>query len=228
MNQRTPISLLPLALWPLLVFLISIPFLSKMDLALATFFYQVYPGFQVPKLLQLTYHYGPGIGLLIGLMAAALLVINIRPSWQKYRTSALMLFLVLLTGPGLTISTLNHYTYRPRPKQLELFGSGKPFTSISSIKLQSGNKPYHSFPSKRLSIAFFLLAFWRAALRENKRKLARAALVLALTCIVTFSWVSMARGGHFFSDILFSAVMTWLITLLVESYCYGRQRFISC
>lgn len=227
MHQRTPISLLPLALWPLLVFLVSLPFFSKIDLSVASFFYRLYPEFIVPKTLQWTYQYGPGIALLIGMMAATLLVVNIRPSWQKYRTSALMLFLVLLIGPGLMITTLNKYTYRPKPKQVQLFQGKEAFTSIAAIKWQSGNKPFHSFPSKRVSIAFFLLALWRAALRENKRGLGKILLLIALCSIISFSWVSMARGGHFFSDILFSGVITWLVTLLIENYCYGRQRLAA-
>mgnify|MGYP003682981403 CR=1 FL=1 len=223
MTSRTQLSLFPLALWPVVAFAITLPFLSTLDLSIASFFYSLYPHFDVPLAIKLAYHYGPFPAVLLGLMAIALLVVNIRPVWQKYRTSALMLFLVLLIAPGLLITSLNKYTFRPKPFQTENFGGTHSFTSISKITAQSGNKPYHSFPSKRVSIAFFLLALWRVALRERKEQLAKYILILSSAAIAAFSWVSMARGGHFFSDILFSGLITWLTILSVELYCYGTQ-----
>lgn len=224
MTTRPQFNLWPLALWPLLLFIALVPFLGAIDLQIASFFAALYPGFQVPYFVQFIYHYGTIPSLLIGLTALILLLTNIRPSWQKYRTSALMACVVLALTPGLLINgILKKSVERPRPHQIVQFGGKEKFAPLTNMKIRLHNRGFHSFPSGHASMGFFFLTLWRIALRERKQRLAHISLGISLLLILFLGWTRMAQGGHFFSDILAAGLFTWLTILGAEAYCYGKQ-----
>lgn len=224
MAQSKSFNLLHLWLWPTVVCFALIPFLTTLDLTISTFFYKLYPGFAVPKPVKLIYHWGTLPSIFIGLTAFFVLITNIRPVWQKYRTSALMAFLALIIGPGLIINIgLKGSFHRPRPVQIENFGGKYKYVPITKMKFETGNKHQRSFPSGHTSMGFFFLCLWRIAFREGKKNLSYLSLALAFLVTLFLSWTRLAQGGHFFSDILFSGLITWLTIIVLEAYCYGKH-----
>lgn len=224
MTSKPQYHLFHLWLWPTLIALALTPFYSQLDIAISRFFYELYPGFQVPCFVRYLYRWGTVPALVIGISALVMLLINIRPVLQKYRTSALVALLTLLIGPGLIINVgLKGSFHRPRPVQIKEFGGKYDYVPITQMKIERDNQHLRSFPSGHTSMGFFFLALWRTAARERKRLMARFALITAFTATLFLSWARLAQGGHFFSDILFSGLITWLVIVALESYCYGKR-----
>jgi membrane-associated PAP2 superfamily phosphatase len=68
------------------------------------------------------------------------------------------------------------------------------------------------FPGAHSSSGFALLAFY-FALRDSRKRLARVALAAGLVVGATFSVGQEARGAHFVSHDLTSAILVWLTLL---------------
>lgn len=226
-NDRRPS--LTLFLWPTLLLIPVLIFHSTLDLTVSDFFWHLYPLFEVSYFWKLVYHWGVVPGLVAGFVALGLLLLQISPKWQKYRTGALMAFLALLIGPGLIINTtLKGYWQRPRPIQLERYGATESYTQLNHIRFTSERNKHQSFPSGHASMGFYLLCIWRIAQRERKQKWARRTLACAIVLSFLLSWARMAKGGHFISDVLISGYIVWLVTLALENYCYGKhERLIN-
>jgi dolichol-phosphate mannosyltransferase len=149
-----------------------------------------------------------GTGLLVGLVSWR--ISRLRP----WRRPAWFLALALLAGPGLTVNALlKPYYGRPRPRMVREFGGKESFRPLGSPTFDSTER---SFPSGHASMAFYWLApmiiFWR-----NHRKLAVAFLLLALVHGGTTGFVRMAQGGHWFSDVLWSAGFVYFAALAVHA-----------
>ena len=137
------------------------------------------------------------------------------PGLRSFRRPALYLLLAIALGPGLVVNLVfkDHWG-RPRPAQISEFGG--PHSYIPP--LQMGHTGEKSFTCGHCSVGFAFFALYFLA---RKRK----AFYLALTLIfgLTLGLTRMSAGGHFLSDILWSAYLVFFVDWLVYYGWYERS-----
>lgn len=149
-------------------------------------------------------------GLALALLAVILAGILRLSVWARRngRAAAFVLWAFLL-GPGLMVNAVfKAHWGRARPAQVQQFGGTARFTPA----LQPAGECRHncSFVSGHASIGFGLFAFAFVLPRQRSRWILAA---LAAGC--TIGLARMAQGGHFLSDVVFSALVTWFCTRAV-------------
>jgi len=195
----------------------TIPFwLSTIDLTVASWFYSNSDGSNAWPLKNLAIYrfffwLAPWLTVALGLTGLVVLGVGIVQTQRvRFRLYGLYIFLAVVVGPGLVVNALFKENWeRPRPRQVEVFGGEELYVPPLGLG-QVGN----SFPCGHCSIAFALAAFyliWR-------RRYPNVAIAVLTMSIVLGSLMGIARisaGGHFLSDILWSAVLTWTSLLLL-------------
>lgn len=158
------------------------------------------------------YHYGELPGLLMGGVAVAVFFAGFfSHRAYHYRKVALYLILLLALGPGLISSAFKDYWGRPRPRQVESFGGEKRFHQVWQTGPSGEGK---SFPSGHATIAFYLFSPY-LALRRSSKKWAYFFLALGLVYGVLMGLARMIQGGHFPSDVLWSAGFVYFTGLIL-------------
>lgn len=220
-------------LWlPILIFLLIAPFTPTLDLSIAHFFYQP-DGFIKQSDAQhpihtLFYTYGNLPGQILGVGAAILALLSLRyPILLSWRKGALVVAITGIVGAGLFVNVLlKEYWARPRPKQLTEFGGSEayyPFyIPMSNPPRLADDKQFKSFPSGHAAMGFLFLSLGLVGWYERNLLLYGGGITLGLLLGTTFSYARMAQGGHFFSDILFSALLMWLVAVVAGRIVYGR------
>ena len=131
----------------------------------------------------------------------------------------LFLSLAMAIGPGLIVNLgMKDHLHRPRPAHLTEFGGTQPFRAF--YQFDGGCKKNCSFPSGEAAEGFWMMgpaslapAPWRP------QALAAAFLFAAAT-----SLLRMAFGGHFFSDVVFAALIMWALLLGLKWLIYNRPK----
>jgi lipid A 4'-phosphatase len=119
------------------------------------------------------------------------------------------LFLVLILGVGLVVNVIFKDSFgRARPRDIEEFGGSKQFTPAFFLSDQCDTNC--SFSSGEGAAGFFSLAL---ALALSRR---RAALLVALGLGGLVSFLRVASGAHFFSDI----VVCFFVMLIFTDVLY--------
>lgn len=132
-----------------------------------------------------------------------------KTKWGFSNHAAAFLFISLVLGPGILINGVcKNGFHRARPHQTVEFGGQKEFTPAFVITNQC--KKNCSFVSGDTSIMYYLFAFF---LLVPGWRLAGFAISLSLGFLVGYG--RMKYGAHFMSDVLFSAFLTYLTTILV-------------
>ena len=159
------------------------------------------------------YNLGVLPALFVGLAALGVLLFGIgRMAFAQYRKIAGYLVLTLLVGSGLIANALLKGLWgRPRPSQLREFGGSQTFEPILVWMGESQGK---SFPCGHATMGFFFFAVALAI--PQRMKMARyftAAFGLALG--LALGWVRAAQGGHFLSDVVWSAAIMWFVAIVL-------------
>jgi membrane-associated PAP2 superfamily phosphatase len=158
-------------------------------------------------------------GVLAGVLLAAAAMITFTLSYWlpdrllAWRRPALFLVLVAALGPGLVVNVIfkDHYG-RPRPREVVELGGQERFLSVWVM----GSDPQaKSFPCGHCAIGFYLSAPW-LVLRRRRRGLATGFLVAGLAWGAIMGAARMMAGGHFLSDVVWAAGMTWLVALALH------------
>ncbi len=138
---------------------------------------------------------------------------KIRSLIKFNKKQAIFLLLIILITPGILV----HWVMKPaweraRPVNVEQFGGEMEFTNFYHHGAgQDGN----SFPSGHASMAFALLAFAYMVKKENQKKVFVAMFAYGVLASLCRVW----QGGHYLSDVTFSAIITiWTILLLKKFY----------
>lgn len=136
---------------------------------------------------------------------------------SEVHSSAVLVLLSLIIGAGLIVnSLLKEHWGRPRPKQTIEFSGSMPYQPPVLIASSSG----HSFPSGHVAASFSLLAvlpFFPGSVR-NRRLLGVAIVGFG----AGVAYARMAAGGHYFTDVLWGAVLAWLVVELLTGIL-GRR-----
>jgi membrane-associated PAP2 superfamily phosphatase len=172
-------------------------------------------------LVQFLYHYGtwPAI-IAAGAGASAWIISKVTGKWQRLSQPGLFLALLLALGPGLVVNAIfkDHFR-RPRPTQTEEFGGSQSFRPVGE---PGGADEGKSFPSGHASMGFYWLGlfiyFW-----NRNRGLAWAFGGLGLLHGLVMGVGRMAQGGHWFTDVLWSAGFVYLTGWVLHYLLFCRQ-----
>ena len=143
------------------------------------------------------------------------------PSFKPYRRRCIYACLVLIIGPGLVINAVfKDYWGRPRPRDVIPFEGKYAFEKVLTIDPSSPGK---SFPSGHASMGFYFMCFFFVFRKKSWRI---AALCFGLAFGAIMGWARIVQGGHFASDVVFSAGMVFL-TAAALAYLLKLNREIS-
>jgi lipid A 4'-phosphatase len=127
------------------------------------------------------------------------------PRFKPFRRRGIFLFLVLVLGPGLFINAVfkDHWG-RPRPRDVKAFDGIYAYEKVLTIDPSSPGK---SFPSGHASMGFYFMCFFFVFRKKSWRV---AALLFGLAFGAFMGMARIIQGGHFASDVIFSAGMVFL------------------
>lgn len=195
--------------------LISIGFIvSDWDISLQKLFYDPVQGWYLKfhPFWDWMYRYGifPGYVFAFG----ALVFISAsywNEKYIKYRKAALLMVFTLAFGPGLLVNaTFKDHWGRPRPREVVEFGGQEKFHCFCEKGVKTGGK---SFPCGHCSMGFYM-AIPFLFLYSRRKLLAFIFLIVGSLYGLLIGIARMMAGGHFASDVLWSAGIVWFVAIL--------------
>jgi lipid A 4'-phosphatase len=153
-----------------------------------------------------------------GLLALAVGFLRDRVSWRR---QAIFVILSVIVGPGLLINAVfkDHWD-RPRPREIVEFGGPLQYVQAPLPGSESGT----SFPCGHCSVGFLYGAGWWLW-RKRKPWQARASLAVGLIAGLSLGAGRMAAGGHFLSDVIWSAILAYGICHVLYFHVLGLDRY---
>lgn len=212
-------------LWPLLAMAIITPFTPFLDLDITRHFYSSDKKFSTNGFYSFLYNYGVIPGQLLFIASALVFLASyIFTQWKKFRGPALTLILTLAIGSGLiTHALLKDHWGRPRPKQVIEFGGTQPFRPYYMPNLFHQPEPSKSFSCGHCTMGFYFFALAFIGRRLETQTLFWIGIILGLFLGGLLSLTRIAQGGHFFSDILISALVMWLTAYICDKWTALNQ-----
>lgn len=218
---------------------------TDLDLRVASFFYTLNP--TEPWYIQGVFWqgvYGSAQWLSITIVVTGcsfILLGFLREDLKIWRKYGIFMVLGIALGPGLLINgVFKDHWGRPRPKALIEFGGTENY--VPPLKF-NGSGDGKSFPCGHASAGFSLVSLWFIRrnvgyVNGNQCPLPRLVLkipsisflLLALAWGGMLGWVRMAQGGHFLSDVLWSAYITFGVHYALWFWMFirkGRQVVFS-
>jgi lipid A 4'-phosphatase len=201
----------PLLTASALLLLVSFLFLAvpRLDVAVSALFYDPTSGFRDGSVAYIVREIGRIAEWTAALaLAAPLLVKLLAPESRLLVPPRASLFALaaLAIGPGLIVNgILKHFWGRARPREIIEFGGDASFSPAWWISDQCGRNC--SFVSGEAAAAFWLVTLVFVVPRAWRPLVAWVAMTLAMAV----SFVRVAGGGHFLSDV----IIAWLLTLIV-------------
>jgi lipid A 4'-phosphatase len=196
-------------------------FFPQLDLDIASLFYDpAAKNFPLSRSSVLRYVRETAVWIQVLLIAPSVLVLLIKfaiPRVKPWMSSRAAIFLIatLALAPGLVVNVLlkNHWD-RPRPAAVVEFGGSERFVPWWDPRGQC--RKNCSFVSGETSSAFWTLA--PAALAPAPWRF--LAYTSAIAFGVGMGAVRMAMGGHFFTDVVFAGLFTFIIIVLAYRLIY--------
>lgn len=159
------------------------------------------------------------IYILIGVLSLIILWSLLRKKYRLFRP-ALYLLLCFALGPGLLVNAiLKDHWGRPRPIHISQFGGNntyqKPWVISSECKTNC------SFPAGEPAAAFTFFAF----LIFFRKKFWHGFMffLFALNWLL-FSYIRIAEGGHFLSDVLIGATLIYMTIWICYHLIFFKRR----
>jgi lipid A 4'-phosphatase len=218
-------------LYPFLFALLITPLTPWIDLFITRYFYSIgndpVEHFLKNPILNGLFDYGTIPANLTALIAAILLIGSyLFKRFKSFKNPCLVLLLVYAMGAGLIINgILKEYWGRPRPKQVEEFGGTQPFRPYYQPNFSHQPQPSKSFTCGHCATGFYFFALAFVGKRLKKPLLWKSGLLFALILGIALSLARIMQGGHFFSDTLFSALIMWYTTLIIDWLVYAGEPF---
>lgn len=215
-------------LWvvPTILFILLTPFTPWLDLSLSQANFSEQTGtFRSGPFLDFMYHRAllPGQLLIAGSLIGLLLSYTLR-RFRTWRKPALFLVLALAIGAGfITHAVLKDHWGRPRPKQVIAFGGMQEFRPIWKPNFTHQPEPSKSFPCGHCSMGFAFFAFYFLGKRLRKPWLSLLGLSMALILGVGLGITRIAQGGHFFSDVVATALIMWLTAYVFDWVIFEEE-----
>lgn len=150
------------------------------------------------------------------------IISNFYKPYKVYRRKLVWSFAGLMASTTL-ISILKHYSIHGCPWSLAAYGGNLPELGLFSV-LPAGVKAGHCFPGGHASAGFALMTFY-FVFRDRAPLLATKILWGALFIGMMMGWSQMARGAHFLSHNLWTALIVWV--LLVTMYIFWPPTLVG-
>lgn len=203
-------------LWfiPLILLLILAPVTPKIDLYIEHYFY-VDEHFESNNFVNYIYILGVIPGWVLACGALLIFILSyFYPFWKPWRPYVLLPLLTMIIGAGLIVDkSFKDHWGRPRPKQIKEFGGTQSFRPFYKPNFFHQSEPSKSFPSGHCSMGFLFFTVAFLGLRLRKRWLFWVGILSTTILGLLLGYGRMAQGGHFFSDVIFSAAIMWWTTL---------------
>jgi lipid A 4'-phosphatase len=165
--------------------------------------------------------------LLVWIIAAASIFWTVMQAVRRYkfalaRQTLIFLIISMLLGPGMIVNVaLKNYWGRPRPIEITEFNGSERFTPWWDPK---GNCTANcSFVAGESAIAFWTIA--PASLLPPRWR--PYGYIIAVGFGLFSGLLRMARGAHFFSDVIFSGVFIYFIVWLVHRLVFRTTNLHS-
>jgi membrane-associated PAP2 superfamily phosphatase len=142
-----------------------------------------------------------------------------RPGLREWRWPAGYFTVALVLAIGL-VGLLKTVTNVDCPWDLQEFGGRFPYVHLFANR-PAGLKHAQCFPAAHASSGYALMALYFVAY-ERGRGLARIGLAIGLFMGLLFGIAQQSRGAHFFSHDVWSACITWLVSLSLYTFAFKR------
>lgn len=217
---------------PLLLFIVYTPWSGEIDLALTRQFYNL-DGvgdnrFMHDPWILFVFNWGVMTAwVVVGICILFLIYSYIAKKQHKWRKAAWVPIIVLALGSGVIVhAILKDHWGRPRPKQVVEFGGDQEFRPY--YQPYFGNPQVSkSFSCGHCSIGFFFFAVALIGERMRKKRLEVFGYIAAFSFGGLLSYIRIAQGGHFFSDVVASALIMWFTSLIV-CWCVFHKKEEVC
>ena len=123
----------------------------------------------------------------------------------------------------LSVSTLKNSSTQHCPYDLPRYGGVMAEPAAPFETLKNETKPGRCWPSGHASAGFCLFAWYFAALRLERRRLAMFLLAGVIVIGSLLSVGRVAQGAHFVSHCLWSAAVCWFVTLALYEALLRRR-----
>jgi len=181
--------------------------LTPLDLAVARAFYRPgapnsWPLAERP-LARLLYGAAPWVTASLVLVGLAMLATSVLRRRDRLRREAIFLLAAVVIGPGVIVNgVFKDHWHRPRPRDVVELGGTRAYVP----PLLRGSAGGGSFPCGHCSVGFLYAAGWWIWKRRRPVR-ARLALAAGMAAGSGIGLARMAAGGHFLSDIVWSALL---------------------
>jgi lipid A 4'-phosphatase len=215
----------PVWLWATFVAVSAVFLLiPQIDLAVSRAFYTPDIGFETKGIwYERLVHRSVGVSLVLGNIAL-IVIWGVRALANRqainFRGKELVFLLVFLgLGPGLVVNGLLKENWgRARPADIVQFGGTREFTPAFVLSDQGGK----SFSSGHAAASFFWILV--ALLIAPRHKL---WIFLAVAYCLVVSWMRIAAGGHFLSDVVTSYFIMAILALAMYGAAYRKRESAS-
>ncbi len=171
-------------------------------------------------------HHG-GTWLMRGVAASALALYAMtwtRPQLRELRRPALYFFVSVVLSVGL-VGLLKTLTNVDCPRDLTEFGGAFPFIHLFEHR-PAALRHAQCFPAAHASSGYALLALY-FVFRERSRLAARLGLAAGVSLGLIFGIAQQARGAHFLSHDVWSAMIVWTVSLSLYTFVFKGRLWTS-
>jgi membrane-associated PAP2 superfamily phosphatase len=147
-----------------------------------------------------------------------------RPQLHELRRPALYFFVSIVLSVGL-VGLLKTLTNVDCPRDLTEFGGRFPFIHLFEHR-PAGLRHAQCFPAAHASSGYALLALY-FVFRERSRVAARWGLALGVSFGLLFGIAQQARGAHFVSHDVWSAMLVWTVSLTLYTFVFKARLWNS-
>jgi len=214
-------------LLPWAIVLLFAPFTPTLDLYFSHLFYsETTASFYNPLAFRILFDYGELFGFFVGgvsLLCVALSFLKGQPFFKRYRHYFLAFLITLTLGAGLITNVLfKGYWGRPRPKQTIEFQGKHHYRPFYHPDFNP-KEPQKSFPSGHVAMGICFVSFCLSARRYGHRSVFYASVALTTLLGGGLMAARVAQGGHFFSDVIFSVALIWLVALCTDKWLHRKR-----
>ena len=180
---------------------------TPLDVAAARVFYRsdALDHWPLAKRLPWSALYGlaPGITASLVIAGLAVLAAGLVRGQGAWRRNGIFLLLSVALGPGLVVNAIfKDHWHRPRPRDIAEFGGPLHYRPAPL----PGGEGGASFPCGHCSVGFLYAAGWWMW-KRRRPAWAWGSLAAGLTAGFALGLGRMAAGGHFLSDVIWSALL---------------------